>query len=52
VYCGIYVREGRGSEVLDHLADLIAQVLHPAAVMPEVEKLAPLSRMRTKHSAA
>ena len=52
VYCGIYVREGPGCDVLDHLADLIAEVLHPAAVTGEAENLAPLSRMRTKHSAA
>jgi DNA-binding transcriptional LysR family regulator len=52
VFCGIYVREGSGRELIEQLADLIAQVLHPAAVIAESENFAPLSRLRTKHSAA
>ncbi|HMJ42510.1 MAG TPA: LysR substrate-binding domain-containing protein [Pseudolabrys sp.] len=52
IYCGIYVREGPGGDVLDRLADLIAEVLHPAAATAEAETSAPLSQMRTKHSAA
>lgn len=52
IYCGIYVREGPGREVLDHLADLIAEVMHPAAITAESDNVAPLSLMRTKHSAA
>lgn len=52
IYCGIYVREGAGHDMLEHLADLIAQVLHPASVPAETENLAPLSRLRAKNSAA
>ncbi len=52
IFCGIYVREGPGRDMLEHLADLIAQVLHPASFPAEAENLAPLHRIRTKHSAA
>lgn len=52
VFCGIYVREGGGRELIEQLADLIAQVLHPAAIPAESENFAPLSRLRPKHSAA
>jgi DNA-binding transcriptional LysR family regulator len=52
IYCGIYVREGASRDVLEHLADLIAQVLHPTSVPLEAENLAPLSRLRATNSAA
>ena len=52
IFCGIYVREGAGRDMLEHLADLIAQVLHPTAVIADADNLAPLSRMRAKPSAA
>jgi DNA-binding transcriptional LysR family regulator len=52
VFCGIYVREGAGRELIEQLADLIAEVLHPTAVMAESEDFAPLSRLQAKHSAA
>jgi DNA-binding transcriptional LysR family regulator len=52
VFCGVYVREGGGHELIEQLADLIAEVLHPAAVTAESENFAPLSRLRAKHSAA
>jgi len=51
IYCGIYVREGSGRDTLEHLADLIAQVLHPS-VPTETENLAPLGRLRAENSAA
>ncbi|MEI9804424.1 MAG: hypothetical protein WDN48_08140 [Pseudolabrys sp.] len=31
VFCGIYIREGSGRDVLEQLADSIAKVLHPGA---------------------
>ena len=51
VFCGIYVREGAG-DLIEELADLIAEVLQPAAAPAELENSAPLSRLRAKPSAA
>jgi DNA-binding transcriptional LysR family regulator len=33
VFCGIFVREGAGSEMLDQLADHFAEILRPPALM-------------------
>ena len=54
VFCGIYIREGSGREVLEQLADLICQALHPDidGVKVEAEDFMPLTMSRAKHSAA
>jgi DNA-binding transcriptional LysR family regulator len=53
VFCGIYIREGSGREVLEQLADLICRALHPDSDGERVEAedfMPPLTR--AKNSAA
>lgn len=52
MYCGVYVRESAARDMLENLADRIAQVLHPASFPADTENFAPLTRARPKHSAA
>lgn len=55
VFCGIYIREGSGREVLEQLADLICQALHPDSDGDRTEAedyTPPLTLAHTKNSAA